>query len=290
CQAHPARGRQARGGEEAHRGLSREDPAAARLLPAGGPGFRGRGRGHNPGDPQARADRPRSERGRGQFMINLKTKHEIDLMARAGHLLASVLPPLAAACEPGTKTIELDEIADKLIRAGGATPGFLGYHGFPRSICVSINDEAVHGIPGNRKIAGGDLVSLDLGLVLEGFWADVGITVGVGDVTPEGARLIKVTEEALYVGIDKARPNGFLGDISSAIQKHVEAAGFSVIRQFVGHGIGRQMHEDPQVPNFGPRGPPPRLKPVMTLAIEPMVNAGTHDVYMKPDGWTICTA
>src|SRR5713101_9449868 len=158
-------------------------------------------------------------------MINLKTKHEIDLMARAGQLLASVLPPLAAACEPGTKTIELDEIADKLIRAGGAMPGFLGYHGFPRSICVSLNDEAVHGIPGNRKVAAGDLVSLDLGLVLDGFWADVGITVGVGKITPEAEKLLKVTEEALYVGIQKARPGGWLGDISAAIQKHVEASG-----------------------------------------------------------------
>jgi methionyl aminopeptidase len=223
-------------------------------------------------------------------MINLKTKHEIELMARAGRLLASVLPPLAAACEPGVKTVELDQIADKLIRAGGAFPGFLGYNGFPRSICVSINDEAVHGIPGNRKIQNGDLVSLDLGLILEGFWADVGITVGVGDITPEAARLMKVTEEALYVGIAKAQPGEWLGDVSSAIQNHVEAAGFSVIRQFVGHGIGRNMHEDPQVPNFGRPGTPPRLKAGMTLAIEPMVNAGSYEVYMKPDGWTICTA
>lgn len=223
-------------------------------------------------------------------MINLKTPHEIDLMARAGSLLASVLPPLKEACRPGVKTIELDRIADRLIREGGATPGFLGYNGFPRSICVSVNDEAVHGIPGNRKIKEGDLVSLDLGLVLDGFWADVGITVGVGEITPEAKRLLKVTEEALYVGIDRARPGGHLGDISSAIQQHVEAAGFSVIRQFVGHGIGREMHEDPQVPNFGQPGTPPRLKPGMTLAIEPMVNAGSHQVYMKPDGWTICTA
>src|SRR5260370_20456621 len=130
-------------------------------------------------------------------MINLKTKHEIDLMARAGHLSAGGLPPLAAACEPGTKTIELDEIADKLIRAGGATPGFLGYHGFPRSICVSINDEAVHGIPGNRKIANGDLVSLDLGLVLEGFWADVRITLSAGNAAPESRRLLTVTDGGL---------------------------------------------------------------------------------------------
>src|SRR3979490_2717128 len=166
-------------------------------------------------------------------MINLKTAHEIDLMARAGSLLASVLPPLKGACQPGVKTIELDKIADRLIRAGGATPGFLGYHGFPRSICVSINDEAVHGIPGNRKVAAGDLVSLDLGLVLEGFWADVGITVGVGNITPEAKKLLKVTEEALHAGIAKAQPGGWLGDVSSAIQQHVEAAGFSVIRQFV---------------------------------------------------------
>jgi len=188
------------------------------------------------------------------------------------------------------RTAELDKIADKLIRAGGATPGFLGYHGFPKSICVSINDEAVHGIPGSRKVVAGDVVSLDLGLVLEGFWADAGTTVGVGKISKEADRLIKVTEEALYVGIAKAQPGGHLGDISSAIQKHVEKAGFSVIRQFVGHGIGRQMHEDPQVPNFGSPGTPPRLKPGMTLAIEPMVNAGSHEVYMKPDGWTICTA
>ncbi len=222
-------------------------------------------------------------------MINLKTAHEIGLMARAGSLLASVLPPLKEACQPGVRTIELDRIADRLIRDGGATPGFLGYHGFPRSICVSINDEAVHGIPGNRRIADGDLVSLDLGLVLDGFWADVGITVGVGKISPDAQRLVDVTEEALNVGIDKARPGGWRGDISSAIQKHVEAAGFSVIRQFVGHGIGRQMHEEPQVPNFGHPGEPPRLKVGMTLAIEPMVNAGSHEVYMKPDGWTICT-
>lgn len=223
-------------------------------------------------------------------MINLKTEHEIDMMARAGQLLSAVVAELKAECREGLRTIELDRLAERRIRAAGARPGFLGYHGFPKSICVSINDEAVHGIPGNRKIAAGDLVSLDLGLVLEGFWADVGITVGVGKISPEAARLVKVTEEALYVGIDKARPGGFLGDISAAIQQHVESNGFSVIRQFVGHGIGRQMHEDPQVPNFGVPGTPPRLKPGMTLAIEPMVNAGTHEVYMKPDGWTISTA
>src|SRR5262249_2861033 len=158
------------------RGLRLEDSAPAGLLPLKGNRFRDRRRGHNRGDHLARPEgRGPRERG-GEPMINLKTKHEIELMARAGRLLGSVLPPLAAACEPGVKTIELDAIADRLIRDGGAVPGFLGYNGFPRSICVSINDEAVHGIPGNRKIQAGDIVSLDLGLVLEGFWADVGIT------------------------------------------------------------------------------------------------------------------
>src|SRR5258708_27015311 len=151
-------------------------------------------------------------------MINLKTKHEIDVVARAGRLLASALTPLMDAGVPGVRTSDLDRIADKLIRDGGAVPGFLGYHGFPKSICVSINDEAVHGIPGNRKVAAGDVVSLDLGLVLEGFWADVGITVGVGKISKEADRLIKVTEEALYVGIDHAQPGGHLRAISSSIQ------------------------------------------------------------------------
>ena len=223
-------------------------------------------------------------------MINLKTDHEIEMMARAGRALASVVDELKAACRQGVRTIELDRLAERRIRAAGARPGFLGYHGYPNAICVSINDEAVHGIPGRRRIEDGDIVSLDLGLVLDGFWADMGCTVAVGKVDPEARRLIRVTEECLEVAIQHAQPGGRLGDISAAVQGHAEQAGFSVIRQFVGHGIGRQMHEDPQLPNFGVRGSGPELKPGMTLAIEPMVNAGTHEVYMKPDGWTICTA
>jgi methionyl aminopeptidase len=222
-------------------------------------------------------------------MINLKTTHEIELMARAGRELAQVLDELRRACRPGVKTIELDRLAEKLIREAGGRPGFLGYHGFPNSVCISLNDEAVHGIPGGRKVQSGDIVSLDLGLVLDGFWADMGCTVAVGKVSPVADRLIKVTEEALAVGIEQAQPGGRLGDISAAVQAHAEKAGFSVIKQFVGHGIGRQMHEDPQVPNFGVPGTGPELKPGMTLAIEPMVNAGSEDVYIKPDGWTVCT-
>lgn len=223
-------------------------------------------------------------------MINLKTEHEIDMMARAGRVLAGVVDDLKAACREGTRTIELDRLADRRIRAAGARPGFLGYHGFPNSICVSINDEAVHGIPGKRKLEAGDLVSLDLGLVLDGFWADMGCTVAVGRASPEARRLMRVTEECLEVAIEHAQPHGHLGDISAAVQRHAEAAGFSVIRQFVGHGIGRAMHEDPQLPNFGVPGTGPELKPGMTLAIEPMVNQGAAEVYIKPDGWTVCTS
>lgn len=223
-------------------------------------------------------------------MINLKTEHEIDMMARAGRVLASVVDDLKAACREGTRTIELDRLADRRIRAAGARPGFLGYHGFPNSICVSINDEAVHGIPGKRKLEAGDIVSLDLGLVLDGFWADMGCTVAVGRASPEARRLMRVTEECLEVAIEHAQPHGHLGDISAAVQRHAEAAGFSVIRQFVGHGIGRAMHEDPQLPNFGIPGTGPELKPGMTLAIEPMVNQGAAEVYIKPDGWTVCTS
>jgi methionyl aminopeptidase len=223
-------------------------------------------------------------------MINLKTDHELEMMARAGKVLEAVLGELRAACHQGVRTIELDRLAERRIRAAGARPGFLGYHGFPNSLCVSINDEAVHGIPGRRRIEDGDIVSLDLGLVLDGFWADMGGTVAVGKVDPEARRLVVVTEECLEIAIRHAQPGGRLGDISAAVQRHAEEAGFSVIRQFVGHGIGRQMHEDPQLPNFGIAGTGPELKPGMTLAIEPMVNQGTADVYIKPDGWTVCTS
>jgi methionyl aminopeptidase len=222
-------------------------------------------------------------------VINLKTEHELDLMARAGHLLAEVLEQLQAACKPGVRTLELDVLADRLIREHGGRPGFLGYNGFPRSICVSINDEAVHGIPGRRRIVDGDIVSLDMGMVLDGFWSDVGVTVPVGNVSQEARRLLRVTEEALQKGIEAAQPGGSVGDISAAVQAHAEAAGFSVIRQFVGHGIGRAMHEEPQVPNYGTPGTGRQLKPGMTLAIEPMVNQGGPDVFIKPDGWTVCT-
>jgi methionyl aminopeptidase len=222
-------------------------------------------------------------------MINLKTRHELDRMARAGTALSSVIEELKRACHAGMRTEELDKLADARIREQGARPGFLGYNGFPKSICISINDEAVHGIPGKRRIKEGDLVSLDMGLVLNGFWADMGCTVMVGKVSPEARRLVEVTNRCLELAIEQARPGGRLGDISHAVQSHAEASGFGVIRQFVGHGIGRNMHEDPQLPNFGRPGTGPELKAGMTLAIEPMINQGSHEVYIKPDGWTVCT-
>ena len=222
-------------------------------------------------------------------MINLKTQHELDIMRRAGLALSKVTAELIDACRVGVKTAEIDRLADRRIREAGGRPGLLGYNGFPKSICISVNDEAVHGIPGPRRIQDGDLVSLDLGLVIDGFWADMGVTVPVGNVSAENMRLVKVTEEAFWKAVEQCVPGNRLGDVSSAVQRHVEAAGFSVIRQFVGHGIGRNMHEDPQVPNFGRPGTGPELKPGMTLAIEPMVNLGSPDVYIKPDGWTVCT-
>lgn len=222
-------------------------------------------------------------------MTNLKTPYEIAIMRRAGLALARVTAELRDACRPGVRTEEIDRLADARIREAGARPGFLGYHGFPKSICISINDEAVHGIPGRRKVQEGDLVSLDLGLVLDGFWADMGVTVPVGRVTPEAQRLVRVTQESFWKAVEQCVPGNRIGDISYAVQHHVEAAGFSVIRQFVGHAIGRNMHEDPQVPNFGRAHTGPELKVGMTLAIEPMVNLGSPDVYIKPDGWTVCT-
>jgi len=223
-------------------------------------------------------------------VIMVKSKSELTLMREAGRLLSATLDQLEEACRPGVTTAEIDKLADRLIREHGAVPGFLGYNGFPKSLCISVNEEVVHGIPSKREINDGDLVSLDCGLVLDGLWADSGRTVMVGKVTDEAQRLVQVTREALRRGIEQAVPGNRVGDISAAVQEHVEANGFSVVRNFVGHGIGRNMHEDPQVPNFGVAGAGPLLKPGYALAIEPMVNAGSHEVQMLPDHWTIITA
>jgi methionyl aminopeptidase len=223
-------------------------------------------------------------------MITIKSKNELQLMREAGKMLSEVLDQLEDACRAGVTTNEIDRLADSLIRKRDATPGFLGYNGFPKSLCISVNEEVVHGIPGTRVIEDGDLVSLDCGLVYKGLWADSGRTVMVGEVSEEGQRLVEVTREALAAGIGQAVAGNRVGDISAAVQKVVEAGGFSVVRNFVGHGIGRNMHEDPQIPNFGVPGTGPLLKPGYALAIEPMVNAGTHEVQMLPDHWTVITA
>ncbi|HXA43531.1 MAG TPA: type I methionyl aminopeptidase [Candidatus Solibacter sp.] len=223
-------------------------------------------------------------------MITIKSESELGLMREAGRLLGDTLDQLEAAVRPGITTGEIDQLADKLIRQHGAIPGFLGYNGFPKSLCISVNEEVVHGIPGKREIKDGDLVSLDCGLILDGLWADSGRTVMVGNVSDEAKRLVEVTRESLDRGIEQAIPGNRVGDISAAVQRHVEANGFSVVRNFVGHGIGRNMHEEPQVPNFGVAGAGPLLRPGYALAIEPMVNAGSHEVQMLPDRWTIITA
>jgi methionyl aminopeptidase len=222
-------------------------------------------------------------------MIIYKSQDEIELMREAGAILAETLTHLQSLARPGVTLLELDREADRFIRARDCTPGFVGYQGYKNAICTSVNDQVVHGIPTNRKLREGDLLSLDAGLIYRGFWADAGLSVGVGKMSSEAQRLMDVTRESLALGIDQAQVGNRIGDISAAVQRHVEGAGFSVVRQFVGHGIGRDMHEDPQVPNFGIAGRGPSLKPGMVLAIEPMVNAGSPDVALLGDGWTVVT-
>ena len=223
-------------------------------------------------------------------MINLRTKEEIEKLRRSSRLVAQALLKVREAIRPGVMTAELDRIAEETIRKGGGRPAFKGYRGYPANLCVSVNEEVVHGIPGPRRLQEGDIVSLDLGVLMDGYYGDAAITVPVGKVSEEAQKLIKVTEEALHKGIEKARVGNRLYDISHAIQSWVESFGFSVVRDFVGHGIGRQLHEEPQVPNFGPPNQGPRLMVGMVLAIEPMVNAGGWQVKVREDGWTVVTA
>ena len=211
-------------------------------------------------------------------------------MARAGEIVAGCLEMLAPMCRPGVTTAELDRAAEKFIREHGAIPTFKGYRGYPASICASPNEMVVHGIPGEYRIAEGDIVSLDVGATLKGWVGDSAITVAVGEVGRLAARLMQVTEESLWRAIARCRPGNRLGDVSRAVQEHVEANGFAVVRTLVGHGIGRKMHEEPQIPNFGEPGSGPELQEGMVLAIEPMVNAGTHKVVIGEDRWAISTA
>lgn len=222
-------------------------------------------------------------------MIELKTAREIEVMRQAGRIVAGLLKHLSTMVRPGVRTKELDAETVRYLRDHGAQPAFLGYRGFPASLCVSINEEVVHGIPGARTIREGDLVSLDAGAVVEGLYADAAVTVPVGAVSPVARRLMETTQRSLEAGIAQAKVGNRVSDISHAIQGIVEREGFGVVREFVGHGIGRTLHEDPPVPNFGPPQTGPRLSAGMVLAIEPMVTAGGYEVEVLRDGWTAVT-
>jgi methionyl aminopeptidase len=222
-------------------------------------------------------------------VIVCKSPREIEQMRRANELVADVLAELAAMVKPGVTTAELDAAAERMVRAAGAEPAFKGYRGYPATLCASVNDEVVHGIPANRALAAGDIISLDMGVKLDGFYGDSAVTVPVGTITADVERLLTITREALHKGIEQARPGGRVSDIGHAIQEHVEAAGFSVVREFVGHGIGTSLHEEPQIPNYGTPGRGSRLAEGMVLAIEPMVNAGKAAVKVLADGWTAVT-
>jgi methionyl aminopeptidase len=222
-------------------------------------------------------------------MIIRKSPDQVEKMADSGQILVRCLKMLAAKARPGVTTKDLDAAAEKFIRSQGAEPAFKGYRGFPGSICASPNSMVVHGIPGKYELKRGDVLSIDVGVVHAGWVADAAITVPIGPVDPDARRLLDVTRSALFAGADEMRPGNHLGDVSSAIQRAVELEGLSVIRTLVGHGIGREMHEDPQVPNFGEAGKGPELEEGTVLAIEPMVNAGSSDVRVDPDGWTART-
>jgi methionyl aminopeptidase len=222
-------------------------------------------------------------------MIVLKSKDEVSKMAEASRIVALALEELEKQIRPGMTTQDLDRIAEEVIRKEGGIPAFKGYREFPATLCVSINDEVVHGIPSDRKLEEGDIVGLDLGAVVDGYYGDSAITLGVGRVSEVAEKLIRVTEEALAEGIEMVRTENRISDIGHAVQKHVEAAGFSVVRDYVGHGIGRALHEDPQVPNFGSPGSGPRIREGMVLAIEPMVNAGGYQTRVLDDRWTVVT-
>ncbi|HQA60742.1 MAG TPA: type I methionyl aminopeptidase, partial [Tepidanaerobacteraceae bacterium] len=222
-------------------------------------------------------------------MIVLKSPREIELMRRAGEITALALEEIEKHVKPGITTIELDKIAEELILSHDATPAFKGYRGFPASICASINEEVVHGIPGLRRLQDGDIISIDIGAVFQGYYGDAARTFPVGQVSDDALKLIEVTKQSFFEGIAFAKQGYRLSDISHAIQSYVEGHNYSVVRDYVGHGIGQNMHEDPQIPNFGPPGKGPRLRAGMTLAIEPMVNLGEFEVYTLKNNWTVVT-
>lgn len=226
----------------------------------------------------------------GKTGIIIKTAQEIETIREAGRLLRQCLNLVKEATAERVRTRDLDQIAFDFITRVGGKPAFKGYRGYPATLCISVNEEVVHGIPNNRRLKAGDIVSVDCGLVWNGLIADSALTIAVGDIDPRTQELMKVTEESLYLGIEQARVGNYVQDISRAVQEHVESHGFSVVRDLVGHGVGKQLHEEPQVPNFVSQDKGARLEPGMVIAIEPMVNLGTFKVKSKSDGWTIITA
>lgn len=222
-------------------------------------------------------------------MVVLKSPREIEKIRKSNQMVAEILAILESEVKPGINTLYLNDLSERLAREKGAIPAFKGYMGFPYALCASPNNVVVHGFPSKKPLCEGDIVSLDFGILFDGYYGDSAITVAVGKISEAAARLSKITKESLYKGIEKAVPGNRLSDISHAVQSHAEAAGFSVVRQFVGHGIGSKLHEDPQIPNFGEPGRGVRLKAGMTLAIEPMVNEKGYDVEVLEDGWTTVT-
>lgn len=222
-------------------------------------------------------------------MVILKLPEEIEKLRVSNLIVAEILAQLREKVKPGVTTRELDGFSEELTRKNRVIPAFKGYRGYPFALCTSVNEEVVHGMPSERPLVSGDILSMDFGVIYKGYYGDAAITVPVGKVSKTAERLMKVTEQGLFQGIEHARAGNRLGDVSASVQKRVEAEGFSVVRDFVGHGIGRNMHEDPQIPNYGMAGRGIQLKPGMVLAIEPMVNAGGYGVRILPDGWTVVT-
>jgi methionyl aminopeptidase len=222
-------------------------------------------------------------------VIVCRSSAELERLAAVNELVAQVLAELKASVAPGVTTADLDALAERRLREAGAEPAFKGYHGYPATICASVNEQVVHGIPSKRALVEGDIISLDMGATLGGYFGDSAVTVPVGRVSPDATRLLAVTEEALFKGLEAVKPGARVSDIGSAVQMHVEAHGYSVVREFVGHGIGTKLHEEPQIPNYGPAGRGPRLAEGMVLAIEPMVNLGKASVKVLGDGWTAVT-
>lgn len=223
-------------------------------------------------------------------MIYLKTKEEIELLRQNNMLVSRTLALVGQHIKPGVTTLELDELAEEYIRANGAVPGFKGYGGFPATLCMSVNEQVVHGIPSGYKLQEGDILSVDCGTIMNGFYGDSAYTFAVGEIAPKTRELLRVTKEALYRGVAQAKVGNRIGDIAHAVQEYAQSHGMTVVRELVGHGLGRNMHEEPQVPNFGKRGSGVLLREGMVLCIEPMINLGTRNVVFEKDGWTVRTA